>query len=757
MTMTAPATGRIREAEPLAIGIDGMTCASCVGRVERALKTVPGVADASVNLATETATVRLAGTGDVLPEIEAAVRKAGYDIRRLPADPVPDEAGMRRARETAALVRDLAIAAALTLPVFAIEMGSHMVPAIHHWVMATIGGEASRRIQFVLTALVLAGPGRRFFRHGVPALSRGAPDMNALVVLGTTAAFGYSTVATFLPHLLPAAADNVYFEAAAVIVTLILFGRMLESRARGRTGAAIRHLVGLQPRMARVERDGVLTDVPAGEVKSGDLVHIRPGEAIPVDGLLVEGRSFVDESMITGEPLPVEKTAGSEVVGGTLNGNGAFSCRATTVGAASVLSRIIRMVEAAQGSKLPIQARVDRVTAWFVPAVIAVALVTFIAWLLVGPSIGTALVHAVAVLIIACPCAMGLATPTSIMVGTGRAAEAGVLFRRGEALQGLRDVGIVAFDKTGTLTLGKPALTDFSVAEGFDEAEVLLLVASLESRSEHPVAGAIVQAARARGITLAPAADVEALTGAGITGRVEGRHLLIGAERAMYAAGIDVGPFAPAADALGRAGRSPVYAAIDGRLAALIAVADPVKPTARAAIARLKASGLSVAMITGDNRRTADAIGRDLGIDHVVAEVLPGGKVEAIDGLRAGGKRLAFVGDGINDAPALTAADIGIAVGTGTDIAIESADVVLMSGDPTGVLRAIAISRATMRNISQNLFWAFAYNVVLVPVAAGLLQPSLGLALSPALAAGAMGLSSVFVLANALRLHRFKV
>ncbi|MFA5582202.1 MAG: copper-translocating P-type ATPase, partial [Paracoccaceae bacterium] len=483
-----------------------------------------------------------------------------------------------------------------------------------------------------------------------------------------------------------------------------------------------------------------------------------PGAQVPVDGVVTAGASYIDESMITGEPVPASKSAGAEVVGGTINTTGAFTFRATRVGADTVLAQIIRMVEDAQGSKLPIQALVDRVTAWFVPAVMAIAALTFVIWLVFGPdpALGFALVNAVAVLIIACPCAMGLATPTSIMVGTGRAAEMGVLFRRGEALQALRDVAVVAFDKTGTLTRGRPELTDLTLADGFTRNEVLALIAAVEARSEHPIASAIVAAAKARGLQIATPDGFAAVPGYGVAATVDGRSVAVGADRYMAKLGHDVGPFANEAARLGNAGKTPLYAAIDGRLAAVIAVADPIKDTTPEAIRALQNMGLRVAMITGDNRATANAVAQMLGIDEVVAEVLPDGKVQAIHDLRAGGRKLAFVGDGINDAPALAKADVGLAIGTGTDIAIESADVVLMSGDLRGVVNAIALSKATIRNIRQNLFWAFAYNAALIPVAAGVLYPLTGTLLSPVLAAGAMALSSVFVLTNALRLRAFR-
>ena len=739
------------------LAVEGMHCGSCVGHVERALLGVPGVVEASVNLATQRATVR--GTA-AQAELVAAVTGAGYSAR--PLDQVGpaggDEAEARQEAESRSLRRDLIIAVALALPVFILEMGSHLVPGMHAWVERTIGLQNSWYFQFALTTLVLVWPGRRFYTAGIPALLRLAPDMNSLVAVGTLAAWGYSVVATFLPDLLPAGTVNVYYEAAAVIVALILLGRWMEARAKGRTSDAIRRLAGLQPRKARVMRDGQVVEIPIEEVGEGDLVHVRPGERVPVDGEVVEGSSWIDESMITGEPVPVEKAPGSQAVGGTVNQQGALVLRATAVGGATVLAQIIRMVEQAQGAKLPIQAAVDRVTLWFVPAVMAAALLTFLVWLAIGPepSLTYALVNAVAVLIIACPCAMGLATPTSIMVGTGRGAELGVLFRNGQALQLLREAQVVAVDKTGTLTEGHPALTDLELAEGFERGDVLRLVAAVESRSEHPIARAIVDAATDEGIEVPEPADFESITGMGVRARVDGRAVEVGADRHMRSLGLDVAPFAEVAARLGGEGKSPLYAAVDGRLAAILAVADPVKPDTAGAIDALHALGIKVAMVTGDNARTARAIADRLGIDEVVAEVLPEGKVDAVRKLQEEHGRLAFVGDGINDAPALAEADVGIAIGTGTDIAMEAADVVLMSGSLQGVPNAIALSKATIRNIRQNLFWAFAYNVALIPVAAGVLYPAFGILLSPMFAAGAMALSSVFVVSNALRLRRFQ-
>ena len=737
------------------LNIEGMSCASCVGRVERALQAVTGVTRVSVNLATERATVEGSANSQALID---AINQAGYQASvNQPAGGQDDQQTARKDAERLGLQRDLSFAALFTLPLFIIEMGGHFIPAIHHWVTNTIGTQTSWLIQFVLASLVLFGPGLRFFRHGIPALLRAAPDMNSLVVLGTSAAWGYSVIATFFAGLLPTGTANVYFEAAAVIVTLILLGRLLEARAKGRTSQAIQRLVGLQPKTARVQRDGQIVELPISAVVDGDLLEVRPGERLPVDGEVLDGSSYVDESMISGEPLPVAKQTGDSLVGGTINQQGTLTMRATAVGADTVLSQIIRMVEQAQGSKLPIQTLVDKVTLWFVPAVMAAAALTFIVWLIAGPApaLSFALVNAVAVLIIACPCAMGLATPTSIMVGTGRGAEMGILFRKGEALQSLKDAAVVALDKTGTLTAGQPTLTDLEVSNGFQEDEVLALVAAAESRSEHPLARAIVEAAEQQGITIPTVSQFESVTGFGIAARVNDQPVHIGADRYMQQLGIDISSFAGSATRLGDEGKSPLYAAIDGRLAAIIAVADPIKADTTAAIQALHQLGLKVAMITGDNQRTADVIARQLGIDEVVAEVLPQGKVDAVTQLKQRYGQLAFVGDGINDAPALAQADVGIAIGNGTDIAIEAADVVLMSGSLQGVPNAIALSQSTLRNIKQNLFWAFAYNSALIPLAAGALYPAFGLLLSPVFAAAAMALSSVFVLANALRLRRF--
>ena len=741
--------------QPIELSIDGMTCASCVARVEKALKKVPGVEQANVNLATERAWIQPNATVSS-QDLIRAIQKAGYDAKLLQHDSNEQHDKKNLAQQQ--LKRDLVISLILALPVFILEMGSHMIPAFHMWVMHNIGQQQSWLIQFALTTLVLLLPGRRFYQKGIPALLRFAPDMNSLVAVGTLAAYSFSLVATFMPQLLPEGTVHVYYEAAAVIVSLILLGRYFEAKAKGRTSQAIQHLIGMQAKTARIHRDGQIIEVPVAEVSSNTIVEIRPGERIPVDGEVIEGHSYIDESMITGEPVPVAKQIGNQVVGGTINQNGTLNIRATAIGEASVLAQIIRMVEQAQGSKLPIQALVDKVTMWFVPAVMLLAALTFIVWFIFGPepSLTFGLVNAVAVLIIACPCAMGLATPTSIMVGTGRGAEMGVLFRKGEALQLLQDVKVVAVDKTGTLTEGKPTLTDFHVQSGFDADQVFVLLASVEAKSEHPIALAIVQAATEKQVSLLPVTEFDSITGSGIEALVNGQRIQIGADRYMQQIGLDVSAFNAEAARLGQEGKTPIYMAIDQQLAAIVAVADPIKDTTFAAIAALHQLGLKVAMITGDNRHTAQAIAARLQIDHVVAEVLPEGKVDVVRELQQQFGRVAFVGDGINDAPALAQADVGIAIGTGTDVAIEAAEVVLMSGNLQGVPNAIALSKATIRNIRQNLFWAFIYNIALIPIAAGVLYPFAGILLSPIFAAGAMALSSVFVLGNALRLKYFQ-
>ena len=744
------------------LGIQGMTCANCVGRVERALKKVDGVLSASVNLATERASVTYLPASVSPGQLKATVRQAGYDILEEQAGlSREDQERQARAQEVEHLRRQVVFSTIFALPLLLIAMVPMVVPVVNDWLMTTLGHSGMGILNWVMLALALPiqfGPGRRFYRLGWKSLKNRSPDMNALVMIGTTAAFLYSLVATIAPQIFPEGTAHVYYEASGVVITLILLGKFFEAVAKGRSSEAMKKLLSLQAKTARVMRNGQELELPSDEVLVGDLISVRPGEKIPVDGNVISGNSFVDESMITGESIPVSKQLGSGVVGGTINQNGALTFRATHIGADTALAQIIKLVETAQGSKPPIQGLADKVVAVFVPVVLGIATLTFLLWLIFGgqaaPSF--ALITTVAVLIIACPCAMGLATPTSIMVGTGKAAELGVLFKGGGALEGLQDVQVVAVDKTGTLTKGKPELTDLVTAQGFRREDVLGLVAAAEAQSEHPIARAIVDAAKTEGIALTQPEHFEAVPGFGLEARVGGHLVQVGADRYMTRLGMDVTPFASQAERLGDEGKSPLYAALNGQLAAVIAVADPIKDGSEVAVSALHRMGLKVAMITGDNQRTANAIARQLGIDEVLAEVLPSGKSDAVKALQNKGQRVAFVGDGINDAPALAQADVGLAIGTGTDVAVETADVILMSGDLRGVPNAFALSRATLRNIKLNLFWAFAYNIILIPVAAGVLYPAFGLLLSPVLAAAAMGFSSVFVLSNALRLRGFR-
>lgn len=721
------------------LSVEGMTCAACTGRVERVLKAQAGVLDAVANLATRRAEVTVSQMVD--PAVLAlAVSKAGYATTPLAQAVVHDPVAEQRG-----LWRDTGIAALLTLPVFVVEMGGHFIPGFHMALHGLIAQQSLWLAEFVLVTLVLLRPGRRFFSKGLPALARGGPDMNSLVAVGSGAAWIYSSVVTFWPVLIPQASRSVYFEAAAVIVTLILLGRSLEARARGRAGAAIARLVKLAPKTARRLVGGGVQEVEVATLLPGDRVQIRPGERIPADGLVISGHSTVDESMLTGEPLGQEKLAGARLTGGTVNGTGALVMQITEVGAATVLARIIAMVEAAQGGKLPVQALVDRITLWFVPVVMAVAALTVLVWLIVGPGLAEALVAGVSVLIIACPCALGLAVPVSILVGTGRAAELGILFRKGEALQRLESVRLVAFDKTGTLTMGRPVVQAVVGGTG-----VLEIAAAVEAASEHPLAAAVAAEAARLGVRVAAVQRFQAAPGQGARALLEGVAVSIGSARMFPDLDAGLAAQAAAAQAMGQ---GVLFVGREGKAIGMITVADPIKPSAQAAVAALQAAGVQVAMITGDADATARAVAGVLGITEVHAGVLPEGKAAVITGLGAG---VAFVGDGINDVPALTAAEVGFAMGTGTDVAIEAGDVVLMTGDPLGVVRVLELSRATIRNIRENLAWAFGYNAALIPVAAGVLVPFGGPQLSPMLAAGAMALSSVFVLFNALRLRRFK-
>jgi P-type Cu+ transporter len=748
------------ESTQLEISVSGMTCAACSARVERALNKVDGVLEASVNLGTERATIHLDPARTTAAHVKRAIRDSGYGVLETSGGQTRADAEREaRAGETETLRRTVLFSSALGLPLLVIAMLPMIWMTAMEWQMRLLPNMGAWNwIMLALATPIQFGPGSRFYRSGWKALRAGSPDMNSLVMIGTSAAFLYSLAVTVAPQLFPSSARHVYFEASGVVITLVLLGKYFEAIAKGRTSEAMKKLLSLQPKTARVIQNDAELELSVDEVLPGDLIAVRPGERIPVDGEVLSGSSFVDESMISGEPIPVSKSAGSRVVGGTVNGNGVLQFRAEAVGADTVLAQIIKLVETAQGSKPAIQGLADRVVAVFTPIVLVIAALTALIWLVFGGERAAtyALVNTVAVLIIACPCAMGLATPTSIMVGTGKAAELGILFRKGEALQTLQEARVVAVDKTGTLTKGKPELTDFVTQPGFDDLETLRLVASAERQSEHPIARAIVNGAAKKGLVLETPEEFQNSPGYGVTARVGAQLVQVGADRFMRQLGLDVNAFADTVARLSDDGKTPLYAAVNGRLAAVAAVADPIKDGSLEAIRALHRQGLKVAMMTGDNARTAAAIARQLEIDDVMAEVLPEGKADAVKALQARGYSVAFVGDGINDAPALAQAEVGLAIGTGTDVAKETADVILMSGDLRGVPNAIALSKATLRNIKLNLFWAFSYNIVLIPVAAGALYPFTGWTLSPVLAGAAMGLSSVFVLSNALRLRGFK-
>lgn len=738
--------------DSFSIRVQNMSCGACAARAQKALESVDGIEGAAVNFADESAQFNV-GSAKALKDAFAALEKAGYP-GALKED--EDAAARREEKENnvVSLRRSTLLAAALALPVFILEMGSHIFPAMHHAIHNSIGTETSWQLQSVLTTILMIGPGFRFFRRGIPALFRGAPDMNSLVALGTGAAYFYSLFVLAAPELLPEQSRAVYFESACVIIVLILLGRWLEARAKNRTGAAIERLIGLRPDLVRVEVEGDWVERPLAELVSGQTFMVRAGERIAADGVVVSGHSDVDQSMLTGEPMPVAKTVGDGITGGTINTDGTLICRATAMGSESKLAQIIALVETAQGARLPIQALVDQITLRFVPAVLVIAALTMVVWGVFGPEpkLPFMLVVGVSVLIIACPCAMGLATPTSIMIGTGRAAELGVLFRTGTALQHLQGATLVAFDKTGTLTEGRPTLVDITPAEGWSSDDALALIAAVEASSQHPAARAILEAAQA--LRLPDAIDAEAVPGRGVSGQVSGARIHVGKHDWIAGMNVDLTPFSVARKAAEAKGQTVFFASRNGAALAMLTVSDRIKTGAKDAVSALQSRGVRVAVISGDGQAAVDHLAAELGIDAVVSDVLPEGKIAALDSLRREGDVIAFVGDGINDAPALAHADIGIAVGTGTDVAMDAADVVLMGGDPAGVAVAVSASQKTMRNIRQNLVWAFGYNVALIPVAAGLLYPFFGILLSPALAAGAMGLSSLFVLSNSLRLRK---
>ncbi|MGH2954219.1 MAG: heavy metal translocating P-type ATPase [Solirubrobacterales bacterium] len=737
----------------LGLRADGVTCPTCVRNIETAVDRLPGVAGVDVNYSAERVTVTYDPDRTDTESIKATVSEAGYRVeeRRDPgsAETEDTEAAARRA-EIADLSRRVLISALLTIPVLVPVMAADVfgiedLPGFlsDHW------------FQLALIAPVMLYAGWPIHRTGWLTLRNRTADMNTLITVGTSAAFLYSLVVTVAPGLLPADLRAVYFEVVGVILTLILLGRLFEARARAGTGEAIRKLLGLRAKTARVLRDGTEEEVPVEQVAPGDIVALRPGEKVPVDGEITDGRSTIDESMVTGESLPVAKDVGDEVIGATLNQTGAFRFRATRVGRETMLAQIIGLVEEAQSSKAPIQRLADLVASYFVPAVIFVGIATFVVWFNFGPepALTFALVSAVAVLIIACPCALGLATPLSIMVGTGKGAESGTLIRSAEALETAQRLDALVLDKTGTITRGEPSLTDVVPAGDLGERELLRLAASAERSSEHPLAAAIVRGAEERGVELAEPSGFDSATGKGIRARVEGREVLIGRRRLLDEAGISAEPLAATAAELEAAGKTAILVAADGRAAGVIAVADTIKEDSAEAIGTLRALGLEVAMISGDNRRTAEAIARQVGIERVMAEVLPEDKAVEIRRLQEEGRVVAMVGDGINDAPALAQADVGIAIGTGTDVAIEASDITLVSGELRGAVTALTLSRATMRNIRQNLFFAFAYNTAGIPIAAGILYPFLDLQLSPVMAAAAMAMSSLSVVLNANRLR----
>jgi len=788
--------------ETVRIPVSGMTCAACSARVQRALEKQPGVAEANVNLMMKTATVHFDPSVVSAERLVSTIEATGYGAQLASPDQTAFEEQEARDRASAEEFTDLrqkaivsgiagVVAMVVSMPLmapgasgmseghahtgvvadpfmrWAMESLSPALRSVMPWLYAIPASIISWSLLLV-TLGVMAWAGRHFYTRAWAAFRHHSADMNTLVAVGTGAAFVYSVLATVAPTFFTSrgVAPDVYYEAVIIIIALILTGNAFEARAKKQTASALRALVQLQPKTARVLRqdvDGqqVEVDAPIETLEAGETVIVRPGERVPVDGVVLSGESAVDESMLTGESLPVAKRAGDAVIGGTINRTGAFHYRATTLGADSVLARIVQLMRDAQGSRAPIQKLADRISGIFVPIVLSLAIATFVVWYVAADAAPAvrAFAAAVAVLIIACPCAMGLAVPTAVMVSTGKGAELGVLIKGGEALQRAGDLGTIVLDKTGTVTEGRPTVTDVEMAPGsaVPTERVLPLVASLETLSEHPLADAIVRRARESGLTLSVPEAFESLTGRGAIGVVDGLALAVGNAALMSDYSVDVTPLVAQADRLASDGKTPMYVAVDGALAAVIAVADPIKDSSREAIARFHALGLNVVMLTGDNRRTAEAVARAAGIDRVVAEVLPDGKVAEIERLQAAGQVVAMVGDGINDAPALAKADVGMAIGTGTDIAVEAGDVVLMRGDLRSAAQAVELSRRTMRTMKQNLFWAFIYNVIGIPIAAGVLYPAFGLLLSPILASAAMAFSSVSVVTNSLRLRHARI
>jgi len=742
-------------AEKAILPVQGMTCASCVNKVEKALGSVNGVIHASVNFATERATVEYVPDAVTIWDLKKAVQEAGYQVLEVREEDIVEKERLAREAELSRLKWKFITGAFLLVPIIILMYGA---PLFEKW--AGLSREINFFIQFLLATPVQFWVGWQFYVGFWKATKHKTSDMNTLIAVGTSAAYLYSLIVTFIPHriMVKGLMMDVYFDTSAAIIVLILLGRFLEARAKGKTSEAIKKLIGLQPKTARVIRNGNEMDIPVGGVIPADIVIVRPGEKIPVDGIVRDGYSSVDESMVTGESLPVEKRAGDTVVGATINKTGTFKFEATKVGRDTVLAQIVRLVQEAQGSKPPIARMVDVIASYFVPVVISIAIITFVVWYFFGPypALTYAFLNFVAVLIIACPCALGLATPTSIMVGTGKGAENGILIRGAEALETAHQLNTIVLDKTGTLTKGEPSVTDIIESERFNKREILTLAASAEKGSEHPLGEAIVKKAREENLKLLDSKDFQAIAGHGIEATVDSKRVLLGNLRLMEEKKVDLNGLLNKAKQLSDEGKTPMFLAVNGEVGGIIAVADTLKENSKEAVESLRRMGLEVVMLTGDNQQTAKAIARQIGINRVLAEVLPEKKAEEIKRLQEEGKKVGMVGDGINDAPALAQADVGIAIGTGTDVAMESSDITLISGDLRGIVTAVALSKATIRNIKQNLFWAFAYNTILIPVAAGVLFPFFHLLLNPILAAGAMAFSSVTVVSNALRLRKFK-
>jgi Cu+-exporting ATPase len=741
--------------EKVLLPIQGMTCASCVNKVEKTLNSLKGVVHASVNFATERASVEYIPEEVTIRDLKKAVQDAGYEVLEVKEEDIVEKERLARERELSRLRWKFITGAILLAPILFLMYGASL---LEKWF--SLSREMNFFIQFLLATPVQFWAGWQFYVGFWKAAKHKTSDMNTLIAVGTSAAYLYSLIVTFGSHLIMVKGlmVDVYFDTSAAIIVLILLGRFLEARAKGRTSEAIKKLIGLQPKTARVIRNGNEVDVPVETVIPGDFVIVRPGEKIPVDGIVREGYSSVDESMVTGESLPVEKKTGDTVIGATINKTGTFKFEATKVGKDTVLAQIIRLVQEAQGSKPPIARMVDVIASYFVPVVIAIAIVTFLVWYFFGPhpALTYAFLNFVAVLIIACPCALGLATPTSIMVGTGKGAENGILIRGAEALETAHQLNTIVLDKTGTLTKGEPSVTDIIESERFSKKEILTLAASAEKGSEHPLGEAIVNKAKEENLILLDSKNFQAIAGHGIEVTIDSKKVLLGNLRLMEERKVFLNGLSEKAEHFSGEGKTPMFLAVDGEAAGIIAVADTLKENSKGAVESLHRMGLEVVMLTGDNQRTARAIAQQIGIDRILAEVLPGMKAEEVKRLQSEGKKVGMVGDGINDAPALAQADVGIALGTGTDVAMESSDITLIGGDLRGVVTAIALSKATIRNIKQNLFWAFAYNTILIPVAAGALFPFFGILLNPIFAAGAMAFSSVTVVTNALRLRRFK-